>query len=245
MSTVTRSADNAGRNVFLLHGWGGTFDQTWRRTGWDERLKGAGYSVHGPQLLGHGVPDGPHDPAAYACIADLLESELEGVTGAIGIGYSLGAKMFLELSCRNPRTFSALVLIGLGANTFKPLGASAVLADTLRNGLKPDAPDALRRLIASVIESGNDPLAMAACISRPQDSPITPDRLKVVTCPVLLLNGSEDHFILPVEPLIDALPNVSSELLSGLDHLDLVNDAGVVDETLSFLARSAAAQVRP
>lgn len=229
-----KSSRSRGR-VHLLHGWGGAFRQTWGETGWVDRLEHEGYEVCGLQLLGHGVPTGPHSPADYAGIADLIESELQGVESGIAIGYSLGAKILLEMSCRHPEMFRRLVLVGIGVNAFKPLGASAALADCLRNGLPKDAPADLSRLIGSVLASGNDPLAMAACITRPQDQPITALRLKAVRCPTLIVNGSSDRFVLPQEPLVDALPDAVGVLLEGLDHMDVLTSTESLERSISFI----------
>lgn len=232
------SVEPASRKVFLLHGWGGSMDHSWRRTGWVSRLEALGWDVHGLELLGHGVASGPHDPEAYANVGDLVEQAMGAETGIIGIGYSLGAKMLLEMACRDPRRFSKLVLLAIGENAFRPLGASHALADAMRNGLPDEAPAGLKRLIASVRDTGNDPLAMAACIIRPQERPITPQRLEGVRTPILVVNGSEDHFVLPQEPLVDVLPNASSVLLNGLDHLDMIEDPAVFASIADFIGHA-------
>src|SRR5215218_8867716 len=40
--------------VVLVHGWGGSFEATWRAPGWEALLEDAGRRVIGVDLLGHG-----------------------------------------------------------------------------------------------------------------------------------------------------------------------------------------------
>jgi pimeloyl-ACP methyl ester carboxylesterase len=225
------------KRIVLLHGWGGSCAATWQKTGWTNRLTAAGYDVHCPNLLGHGVLTGPHDPQDYANIADELEAQLGDAVGLDGVGYSLGAKILLELACRRADRFRRLVLSAIGENAYKPLTASEAIASAMVDGLPEDAPPSLAKLVAYTKEAGNDPLAMAACMRRPQDRPITPERLSSVKIPVFIGNGDLDHFISPVEPLTDAMPKAEARLYAGIDHFDILEDPHFVSDTIEFLRR--------
>ncbi|NBR00999.1 MAG: alpha/beta fold hydrolase, partial [Actinobacteria bacterium] len=48
--------------VVLVHGWAGSFRETWQSTGMDALLEDGGRSVIGVDLLGHGNAEKPHDP---------------------------------------------------------------------------------------------------------------------------------------------------------------------------------------
>lgn len=224
--------------VVLLHGWGGSFQHTWVRLGWAHCLESNGFPVIEHDLPGHGVPEAPRDPQAYATILDDLDARLGHLNGVVGIGYSLGAKLMLALACRHPHMFSQLVLVGCGDNAFKPLGASELLARALREGLPPDAPPALVKLIDDVKASGNDLEAMAACITRPQENPLTEAQLGALQAPVLIINGSQDHFVLPQDRLLAALPNADTLMFEGFDHMDVVGRLEVVETVLARLNRS-------
>ncbi|MEN9552461.1 MAG: hypothetical protein RLY24_56, partial [Actinomycetota bacterium] len=52
--------------VLLLHGWAGSFRDTWQKPGIDALLEDIGRSVIGLDLLGHGSQEKPHDPEAYS-----------------------------------------------------------------------------------------------------------------------------------------------------------------------------------
>ncbi|MFM9083659.1 MAG: alpha/beta fold hydrolase, partial [Actinomycetota bacterium] len=53
---------SGGAPVVLVHGWAGSFRETWQSTGVDALLADAGREVVGVDLLGHGDADKPHDP---------------------------------------------------------------------------------------------------------------------------------------------------------------------------------------
>lgn len=223
--------------VLLLHGWGGSFDHTWVRLGWVSCLDSNGYTVIEQNLPGHGVAEAPHDPQAYANIVDDLDAQVSHLRGVIGFGYSLGAKLMLALAARHPDMFSQLVLVGVGDNAFKPLGASKLLAQAVRDGLAPDASPALTRLIDDVKASGNDMEAMAACITRPQEKPLTEAELAGLDVPILLVNGSIDEFALPQDRLLAALPKADTLMFEGFDHVDVVGRLEVVETVLKRLAQ--------
>ena len=59
--TVPAVPDNAAP-IVLVHGWGGSFQTTWRQSGFTELLADAGREVIGVDLLGHGDAPKPHEP---------------------------------------------------------------------------------------------------------------------------------------------------------------------------------------
>jgi pimeloyl-ACP methyl ester carboxylesterase len=77
--------------VVLVHGWGGSFEATWQRSGFAALLEDAGRPVLGVDLLGHGTAPKPHDPDAYGDLTERVEEVLPG--GPVdAVGFSLGAR---------------------------------------------------------------------------------------------------------------------------------------------------------
>ena len=72
-----------------MHGWGGSFEQTWESTGFTELLRDAGRTVIGVDLLGHGTAPKPHETAAYADLTTRVRDACPGEP-VDAIGFSLG-----------------------------------------------------------------------------------------------------------------------------------------------------------
>src|SRR5688572_7157296 len=111
--------------VVLVHGWGGSYESTWRAPGFAALLEDAGRPVIGVDLLGHGEAPKPHEPAAYidltARVADALPDE-----AVDAVGFSLGAATLLRLAAARPQAFERLVLAGVGDGL---IGASETRTD--------------------------------------------------------------------------------------------------------------------
>lgn len=99
--------------MVALHGFTGSgedFEALW------EHLP-EGVSVAAPDLVGHGQTEAPESVERYAigrCADDVLAIS-EACFGAVKpvlLGYSMGGRVALTLAARDPRRWSALVLIG-------------------------------------------------------------------------------------------------------------------------------------
>lgn len=218
--------------VLLVHGFASSFERNWREPGWVDLLNEAGREVIGVDLLGHGNAPRPHAPEAYADLDRGVEAVLppEGTVDAIG--FSLGAQMLLALAARRPERFGRLVLGGVGANVFLSRDSDAV-ARAIETG-EADPDDGLARAFTQFAAgSGNDPLALAACLRRPAQA-LKRATLASVRCPVLVVLGDRD-FAGPPDPLVDALPVVRLVTLTGADHFGTPKDFRFIDAALDFL----------
>lgn len=219
--------------VVLVHGWGGSFDTTWRSSGFTELLRDAGREVIGVDLLGHGSAPKPHDPAAYA---DLTGRVLEAMpdTPVDAVGFSLGAMTLLRIAVDRPGRFRKLVLAGVGANLFDddPSRNDRIIA-----GLEGTAPpdDNIARLFAQYGNSpDNDLAALTAVMKRPRGEPFTSDLVARATCETMVVIGDKD-FAGPGDPLADALPHAVLRTLRNVDHFATPEAFGFIDATLEFL----------
>jgi pimeloyl-ACP methyl ester carboxylesterase len=216
--------------VVLVHGLASSFEHGWRGPGWADLLADAGRTVIGVDLLGHGTADAPHDPEAYAHLERSIEAQLPAEP-VDAIGFSLGAQTLLRLAARAPERFGRIVVIGVGANLFRDDSMNA-LAAAFENGVEPD-DIGLRVFVELARSTGNDPLAMAACVRRPRE-PFTPADAARVTVPVLVILGDQD-FAGPAEPLVEALPDAQVKILRGIDHFRSTSDFGCIDAALEFV----------
>jgi pimeloyl-ACP methyl ester carboxylesterase len=219
--------------VVLVHGWGGSFAATWRRSGFTELLADAGRPVIGVDLLGHGEAPKPHDPAAYADlterIADVLPAE-----PVDAVGFSLGALTLLRLAVRRPSAFRRLVVAGIGRNAFERDDAVRERILAALDGVA-DPEDNLARLFAQYAgQPGNDRVALAAVMRRTDGAALTSDELAAVTAPVLVVIGDRD-FAGPADQLVEALPDARLVVLRNVDHFATPESFGFIDATLEFL----------
>lgn len=219
--------------VVLVHGWGGSFRNTWQKSGFTALLEDADREVIGVDLLGHGDAPKPHDPAEYADltsrIIDVLPDE-----PVDAIGFSLGALTLLRLACRQPHRFSRLILAGIGENVFSTdtSGTAKILA-ALDGAGDPD-DNVARLFVQYANQAGNDREALAAVMRRPSSGPVRLDELAAVTCPTLIAIGDLD-FAGPGDRLAAALPNSKLVTLRKVDHFATPEAFGFIDAALEFL----------
>lgn len=232
------SSVSTQQSVVLVHGWGGSYQAVWVNHGWATSLTASGFSPVGVDLLGHGTSERSHEPTDYGDLASHADAQLPAGLGLVGIGYSLGCKVLLEIAARTPGRFSRLVLGGLGANVFAPEALGDQVATCLESGPQVDTPAVIKMLADYGVGAGNDPLAIAACLRRPANPILTRERLGAVTCPVLLVTGDADSLAYPVDALAQALPAAQVQILSGIDHIALPGSSEFQRLALVFLNQS-------
>ncbi|TWC27947.1 alpha-beta hydrolase superfamily lysophospholipase [Pseudomonas sp. SJZ079] len=229
------SGVNAKKSVVLVHGWGGSYEAVWARNGWATTLAENGFTPTAVDLLGHGTSERSHQPNDYADLASHADVQLPQGLGLVGIGYSLGCKVLLEIEARTPGRFSRIVLGGLGANIFAPEALGDDVARCLELGPQSDTPAVIRMLAEYGVQAGNDPLAIAACLRRPPNPVLTQERLSDVKCPVLLVVGDADSLAYPVDALAHALPSAQVHVLAGIDHISLPASSEFQRVAMAFL----------
>lgn len=230
--------------IVLVHGWGGSFETTWRRSGFADLLEDAGRVVIGVDLLGHGSAPKPHDPEAYL---DLTQRVLEAAphSPCDFVGFSLGAMTLLRLAVDHPDRVRSLVLAGIGRNVLETSDTTShrMIIDALRaeqpgmgsldDGERGPASNVARMFVQYADGPGNDRLALTAVLECGRPA-FTPDELARVTCPALVVIGSDD-FAGPADPLVQLLPNARLVTLPRVDHFATPENFGFFDAALDFL----------
>lgn len=221
--------------VVLLHGCGGTAYATFESTDWLSAIESSGRRALAPDLPGHGPRKASHDPAAYG---DLAGEVLRGLpTGRLAVvGFSLGAKLALEIALREPERINCLVLGGIGDNVFAPEAIAPIAA----RGLEcPESPEAAHPAVSAMLKvwdgSRNDAKAVAALLRRPANPIFTQDRLRSITAPTLIINGADDPVGQRSAALVDCLRNARRETLPGVDHFGLPQQQQFRQLALTFL----------
>jgi len=224
--------------VALVHGWGGSFETTWQRSGFTALLEDAGRPVIGIDLLGHGRAPKPHDPAAYADLTGRVFDALPDEP-VDAVGFSLGAMTLLRAAQRQPGRFGRLVLAGIGKNVFdRDTEATerivAGLEHTIAGGDIGDLELPVRLFVQYAQQPGNDLVALTAVMQQRPTDGFSRDDLTAITCPVLVVVGSED-FVHPADDLVDALPDGRGVTLRNVDHFATPEAFGFIDAALEFL----------
>ncbi len=218
----------------MVHGWGGSFDRTWKGPGISMLVEEEGRPVIPVDLLGHGDAPKPHDPSEYG---DLTQRVLDALpSGPVdAVGFSLGAITLLQTAVRHPDRFGKVVLAGIGNAIFEGgSGMSTKVAEALESDQLP--PDGnLKALVGYARQADNDVAALAAVMRRPMPAdPITALRCAAVTSEVLVCIGDAD-FAFPADELAAAFPNGQLKVLKRCDHFATPEDFGFIDAMLRFL----------
>jgi len=224
--------------VVLLHGCGGSPEQAFAQTGWIAALEASSRTVIAPRLPGHGHDRPSHDPATYADLAAALLPLLPAEPVDI-VGFSLGAKITLDLAVRYPERINRIVLGGLGDNAFAPETIGDAAARALEHGPDDDTPPPVHAFLATWDPALNDPLAIAAILRRPANPVLSEDDIARISAPVLLVNGADDFVASMGTKLADSL-NVQQVLLPGTGHFDLTANTRFRDMALAFLETAPA-----
>lgn len=229
--------------MVLLHGWGGSFEETWHDPGIDALIGDLGRPVVGLDLLGHGRAAKPHDPAAYADLSGWLLERLDEIAPVVDVvAFSLGAMTTLGALVRSPERFGRVVLAGIGDGTFAARNEDQhrrILAaiDADRSGATgEDGIDTIALLFAQYARRpGNDPLALAAIMRRPEPATLTPDDLSDIDNEVLVVMGDRD-FAAPADRLAAAFRHGRLATLRNVDHFATPGAFAFLDTVLDFLA---------
>jgi len=220
--------------VLLIHGFASSFDHNWVEPGWVDLLTEEGRQVIGGDLPGHGSSPKPADPAAYENLEDQVAATYAEHPLVDGVGFSLGARILLTLAARDPSHFGRLVVMGVGANLFRSEGHEAI-AKAVESGADPE--DVGGRVFAQLASDPRNDRAALAALMRRNAPAVTPDLLRAVTCPVLVVLGDRD-FAGPAGPLMEALPHAELVTLPGVDHFATPRDYRCIDAVLGFLGSS-------
>lgn len=223
--------------VVLVHGWGGSFAETWHAPGVDALISDIGRTPVGVDLLGHGTEAKPREPEAYADLSGWFLDRLDRVAPVVDVvAFSLGAMTTLGALVRRPERFGRVVLAGIGDGTFRPRDEEQhrrILAAVDGSG---DDTDTVALLFGQYARRpGNDPEALAAIMRRPEPRTLTPADLAAVDNPVLVVIGDRD-FAAPADALASALPNARLVTLRNTDHFATPGSFPFLDAVLGFLA---------
>lgn len=225
-----------GKPIVLVHGFASDYRLNWVGTRWQETLSNAGFKVIGIDCRGHGISDKPHDEAAYrvATMAGDVVRLLDevGVQKAAYLGYSMGARIGLEVILEHPARITRAVLGGIGASG--AIDHSRQIAHAFRIGEPTDDPIAQTFYKFASARPSNDLQALAACIAglRPGADP---GRLARIRTPILVVVGDRDEIARGAPELVEMIPSARLFTISNRDHMSSVPAREFKQAALEFL----------
>jgi pimeloyl-ACP methyl ester carboxylesterase len=234
-----------GSPILLVHGFASTLRRNWQETGWFDALVGAGYRVIAYDLRGHGASDKRYAPADYA--PDRLAADALAVLDAARagrttlMGYSMGARVALEVAISAPARVSGLVLSGMGTS-FRDFGGPEYDREVIARALEADDPSEFPRSAlfyrTFAEQSHADRRALAACWRRPIRV-LDPAALGAVSAPSLFVVGDRDTVAGDPEPLARAMKRARVVRLAHKDHMNAVGAKAHRTAVLGFLEQLA------
>ena len=229
-----------GTPILLVHGFASDYRLNWVGTRWQETLTSAGFRVIGLDCRGHGHSDKPHDESAYA--VDFMAGDLVrlldhlNVQAAAYLGYSMGARIGLEVVLDHPDRITRAVLGGLGAAG--AIDQAEQIANAFRIGAPTDNPVAQTFYRFASARPENDLLALAACISglKPERNP---ERLARIRTPILIVVGDRDDIARGAPDLVEMIPSARLVTIPSRDHMSTVPAREFKPASLDFLTAEA------
>ena len=221
--------------IALIHGWAGSFKETWQKPGIDALLEDIGRTVIGIDLLGHGNQPKPHEPSAYEQLPEWLLENLGSSDEPVdAVGFSLGALTLLRALIAQPHRFGKIVLAGIGDSVFEKSApdANKRIIDALEGRGAED--DTFARMFSQYGQQpGNDVVALTAIMKRSPSEPVTADMLAAIDNQVLVVIGDND-FTWPAERLAQSFPNGRLVVLKNTDHFATTESFSFIDALLEF-----------
>ena len=209
----------------------------WVGTRWQEALTTAGFLVIGLDCRGHGHSDKPHDSAAYAIgimgrdVTRLLDHV--AVPSAGYLGYSMGARIGLQVVMDAPDRVKRAVLGGIGASG--SIRSAQAIAEAFIRGEPTDDPIAQSFYRFASARPTNDLKALAACITGLQPR-WDPAKLSAIQTPILVVAGDRDELAPDAPELVELIPSARLVTIPGRDHMGAVPAREFKEAAVDFLA---------
>ena len=226
-----------GAPLVVVHGFASDYRLNWVGTRWQEALVGAGFHVLGLDCRGHGQSDKPHDSAAYAIgimardVTRLLD-HLD-VLSAGYLGYSMGARIGLQVVMDSPDRVKRAVLGGIGASG--SIRSADAIAQAFLRGEPGDDPIAQSFYRFASARPTNDLKALAACIKGLQPE-WDPARLSLIDTPILVAAGDRDELAPDAPELVELIPSSRLVTIPGRDHMGAVPAREFKQAAIDFLS---------
>jgi pimeloyl-ACP methyl ester carboxylesterase len=232
---------STGPPTLLVHGFCSDYELNWVGSRWQETLTDAGRFVIGLDVRGHGRSEKPHEEAAYATAA--LTGDVARLLDVLGLertdylGYSMGARIGLQLAVHRADRLGRVALAGIGRNqgTRGEGSIAQRIARRLRGDESVADPGVDFFYQFAISRPINDLEALACCILGPQDL-ISDEDLRSIERPVAVIAGDQDQLARDASGLAGAIPGAAYHPIPGRNHMNAVPARSFKEAVLAFLA---------
>lgn len=233
--------EGEGEPVLLIHGFASSIKYNWIDPGWVRTLTLAGRRVIAYDNRGHGDSAKLYDLEAYGAptMAEDARRLLEHlkIPRADVMGYSMGARITAFLALNHPAMVRSAIFGGLGINMVRGLAGTGPIAAALEAVSIDDVTNATARTFRAFAEQTKSDLkALALCI-RAARATISAEMLATLTCPVLVVVGTDDVIGGSASELAKIIPGAQGIDIARRDHMRTVGDRTYKQSVVDFLAR--------
>lgn len=242
---ISFTDQGTGDGVVLVHGFAASAQENWVKAGWITMLTRANRRVVTVDLLGHGQSAKPHEPDAYSlsgladdvlAVVDHLQVKKPDL-----IGFSLGARVALDLLSRHSGRFLLGVFCGVGDRLLKPRDEKDQV--DMAGALEAPSADALEAGMAKQFRQfaeaqGQDLLALAACSRGLNLGAVEWSReaLRKIGNESLVVAGHGDELAGSAAGLASSLGNARGKQIPGCGHMDCLTQPMFKGAVMDFLA---------
>lgn len=229
----------------LVHGFAASTQENWGKAGWVSMLTRANRRVVTIDLRGHGRSAKLYEPADYSLTA--MANDVLAVVEHLQIkkpdliGFSLGARVTLELLRQRGDRFLLGVLCGVGDQLVNPRAdrdAAAFPAAMEAASADQITDDMARRFRLFAEAQGQDLKALAACTRGLNANAVgwSRETLAAIKNETLVVAGSGDDLAGSPDALAAYFPNAKGKRIPGCGHMDCLTQPMFKAAVMDFLA---------
>lgn len=242
---ISYSDQGSGDGVVLVHGFAASAQENWVKAGWVQMLTRAQRRVVAIDLRGHGNSTAFREPENYSVA--LMAGDVLAIVEHLQIkkpdliGFSLGARVALELLRQRGDRFLLGVACGVGETLINPREERD--PEAFAKAMEAPSADAIeddmaRRFRLFAEGQGQDLGALAAC-SRglaATHRPWTRELLSEIKNEMLVIAGTGDELAGPPDALAACFPNAKAKRIPGCGHMDCLTQPMFKAAVMDFLA---------